>query len=186
MDVSKCMELVKKILSQFRSKHCWYGYPETEDMIQIGMLEVMKCVKRYNEKQSEFESYAAPRIWGEFLDQLRQRNGMRPCWKAKDKPIVVQFPDQDMVLCGTGRHDAMPDGRRIPITDIYDLGKLSYKPELKIDLSKISKKSRFIIKALYYNGKTQADLMEYYHLTQGRISQLKKIAFNELRAKLLL
>lgn len=74
-DKEQCLRefapLVKRIAHHLKAK--LPGSVEVDDMIQAGMMGLLEAANRYDElRGAQFETYAAQRIRGAMLDELRQ------------------------------------------------------------------------------------------------------------------
>ncbi|MDE2624685.1 MAG: RNA polymerase sigma factor FliA [Betaproteobacteria bacterium] len=74
-DKEQCLKefapLVKRIAHHLKAK--LPGSVEVDDMIQAGMMGLLEAANRYDElRGAQFETYAAQRIRGAMLDELRQ------------------------------------------------------------------------------------------------------------------
>lgn len=67
--------LVKRLAHQMRAK--LPASVEVDDLIQAGMIGLLDAINRYEETHgAQFETYAAQRIRGAMLDELRSRDWM--------------------------------------------------------------------------------------------------------------
>lgn len=64
--------LVKRIVRQLNSQHG--GAIDREDMEQIGLLGLLDALRRYGEPDEKFGAYAAMRVRGAILDELRRQD----------------------------------------------------------------------------------------------------------------
>lgn len=78
-DKEQCLKeyapLVKRIAHHLKAK--LPGSVEVDDIIQAGMMGLLEAAGRYDElRGAQFETYAAQRIRGAMLDELRQADWM--------------------------------------------------------------------------------------------------------------
>ena len=78
-DKEQCLRefapLVKRIAHHLKAR--LPGSVEVDDMIQAGMMGLLEASNRYDElRGAQFETYAAQRIRGAMLDELRQTDWM--------------------------------------------------------------------------------------------------------------
>ena len=180
METEDGVALIKKIYNVFRDRFHWDGYPEKEDMLQIGMLKWLECQKRFDPSQASFETFASRRIYGAMLDEVRTRHMMKPYRPVDGEP----FDGRDILY--DYDFDINTDQyQNENYNDIVQKGSLSVKPITTAILSNLTERSRLILTEIYINGNHGKHLYKQFGVTQGRISQLRKIALNELRAKLL-
>ncbi|WP_418303702.1 RNA polymerase sigma factor FliA [Pandoraea pulmonicola] len=67
--------IVKRVVRQLLSQAC--GAIAQEDMEQIGLMGLLEALRRYGEVDEAFAGYAAMRVRGAILDELR-RHDWRP------------------------------------------------------------------------------------------------------------
>ena len=78
-DKEQCLReyapLVKRIAHHLKAR--LPGSVEVDDIIQAGMMGLLEAANRYDElRGAQFETYAAQRIRGAMLDELRQADWM--------------------------------------------------------------------------------------------------------------
>jgi len=71
-DVQAYLPLVKRVARQLNSQAG--GALDREDMEQIGLMGLLEALRRYGEPDARFGSYAAMRIRGAILDELRRQD----------------------------------------------------------------------------------------------------------------
>jgi RNA polymerase sigma factor for flagellar operon FliA len=64
--------LVKRVVRQLASQAG--GAMDREDMEQIGLLGLLDCLRRYGTPDEKFGAYAAMRVRGAILDELRRQD----------------------------------------------------------------------------------------------------------------
>ena len=157
------IDLVKKIFCMFKSKYNWSGYPEKDDMIQIGYMALIGCQKRFNPKICGFETYASKRIYGAMLDAYRRKDLCR-CNRDAGWEANYYFQSD------------MPS--EIPYTH-------KFPADSEIDLSFLDKKSRLILHDYYFNSMDLKAIAAKYKVSTVTIWQYKKQALGKLKAKLI-
>lgn len=66
------LPLVKRIVRQLTSQTG--GVLDREDMEQIGLMGLLECLRRYGVPDEKFGAYAALRVRGAILDELRRQD----------------------------------------------------------------------------------------------------------------
>jgi RNA polymerase sigma factor for flagellar operon FliA len=64
--------LVRRVVRQLGSQAA--GALDREDMMQIGLMGLLEALRRYGEPDDRFEAYAAMRVRGAILDELRRQD----------------------------------------------------------------------------------------------------------------
>ena len=71
-DVQAYLPLVKRVVRQLNSQAG--GAVDRDDMEQIGLMGLLEALRRYGQPDAGFGSYAAMRIRGAILDELRRQD----------------------------------------------------------------------------------------------------------------
>src|SRR5690606_533890 len=64
--------LVRRAVAQLASQAG--GAMDRDDMLQIGLMGLLEALRRYGEPDERFPGYAAQRIRGAILDELRRQD----------------------------------------------------------------------------------------------------------------
>ena len=148
-------DLVFRIYYRFSKRHYWSGYPEKEDLLQIGKLALLGCQERYDKKRGEFEPFASKRIYGAMLDEFRRKDIIRPCRSTGSVYFQSEMPNLEY-------------NHRFPA-------------DLSIDISSLSERKQKIINLIFFRGLSEPTIANRLKLSAARVSQLKKEALAQLR-----
>lgn len=89
--------LVKKIV--LRMMPTYEGYNNYDDMVSNGIFGLMDAVEKYDiERNVKFEHYAAMRIKGEIIDQIRKQDWAPSSLRRKIKSITNAYNDLENQL----------------------------------------------------------------------------------------
>ena len=108
--VHQYLPLVKRIVSQLSLQAS--QALDREDMEQIGLMGLLECLRRYGEPDEQFGRFAALRIRGAILDELRrldwrprqvrqQVHKLRDAIRALSRSLG-RAPQEDEILAHTG------------------------------------------------------------------------------------
>lgn len=172
--IRKNMRLVAHMVKKYASSDI-----ETEDMISIGSIGLIKAIKSYNlEKGSRFATYAAKCIDNELLMTLRS-NRKRKCEVSLNEPIGT---DKE------GNEISLMDFIESPERDIHEI------VELKSEIvwlqgainKELNERERQIIGLRYglfgERERTQLEIAQMLGISRSYVSRIEKKALNKLKA----
>jgi RNA polymerase, sigma 28 subunit, SigD/FliA/WhiG len=193
--VEEHIGLVKKVASKI-----FYRLPDCEiefdDLVQTGIVGLLKALENYNEDKGKFSTYAYIRIRGEILDFLRQQYIMPKTEKDK---ITIECADKLGDELPISKNAIMlsldkiisEDGEEFSFIDLFASKSKTPEEEYaqKELLEKISEaidkylddNEKKIIQYLYFEEKDPKEISEIMNISLGRISQLKSRAVEKLK-----
>lgn len=152
--------------------------PDTQDLISIGAMGLIKAVNNYDlEKNIKLATFASRCIENEILMHLRKVS-RRKCEVSLDEPINTDWEGNELLLSDIIGTD--PDAISIEIEK---------KSEIEVlyrSVEKLNPKEKKIIYLRYgLNGeeeKTQKEIADMLGISQSYISRLEKKVLLKLRA----
>lgn len=196
--VEENIGLVKKVASKI-----YYRLPDCEidfdDLVQVGIIGLLKALDNYNEDKGRFSTYAYIRIRGEILDFLRDQDIMPKTEKDK---ITIEYADKlgdelpisksaimlslDKIFSENGEGfsflDIFASKSKTP-EEIYERNEMIEKISEAVE-KYLDENERKIIQYLYFEEKDPKEISEIMNISLGRISQLKSRAVEKLRKSL--
>jgi len=184
---------------------------EFNDLVSIGLEELVKLARRYDPKQNDnFWGYAQKRIYGSMLDFLRS---LDPVSRGERKTIKEIEKITESYLA---EHDTEPDDEYIAkelgidtekvrkarnAGEIYNVMPIEEQMNffenvtLKIEqeeliesikkvLKTMSEKEQLIIQLYYFEELSLKEISEILGVTESRISQIHKKVIKKLREEL--
>jgi len=184
---------------------------EFNDLVSIGLEELVKLARRYDPKQNDnFWGYAQKRIYGSMLDFLRSLDTV----SRSDRKIIKDI--EKIVESYRAEYDVEPDDEYIAqklgidvekvkkaknASEIYNVmpieeqmnffENISVKIEeeelieaVKKVLSKMNEKEQMIIQLYYFEELSLKEISEILGVTESRISQIHKNVIKKLRKEL--
>lgn len=197
----------------FRLKERLPSSIDVQDLISIGMEELIKLSRRYDTEQNDsFWGYAKKRVYGSMLDYLRSLDVIsrsnRRLVKAIDTEIS-KFAGEDMAepsdeylaeKLGEPIHKireaklASQINTNVPLNEHImghkdeDIEKVIEKEQMiesiKDILSTLSDREQMIITLYYYDELNLKEISEILEISESRISQIHKKLVKQLRIKL--
>jgi RNA polymerase sigma factor for flagellar operon FliA len=112
--------LVRRIAQQFMAKVP--ASVEVDDLIQAGMIGLADAISRYEPDQgATLETFAAQRIKGSMLDELRANDWMSRGARKAQKDIVLAIQKAEQRLCRPPRESEIAQELGVPLQEYYEL-----------------------------------------------------------------
>ncbi len=187
--------LVKKVASKI-----YYKLPpcdiEFDDLVNTGMIGLMKAIERYDREQAQFSTYAYIKIRGEILDFLRSLAVVPRTMKEQIKKEEAENPDakplplsnaavmlsMDKALTIEGANyrliDTLVSKERSPEEEA-EIAELGEKMAEAMDA--LDAKERSVLQLLYFEEREPREIAEQLNISQSRVSQLKTQAIRKLK-----
>lgn len=183
-----------------------YG-EETEDLIQIGYIGLLKAAERFDESRGlAFSTYAVPMITGEIRSQLRDRGAIKVSRGLKADAFAVRKAENELTarsgsspkvselaaetgLSAERVREALAAADAMKNFEDYDKANLRVDNEnstvmridLKSSLSRLSPKQRQLIILRYFKDMTQQQVAAIMGISQVQVWRIEKKTLNELK-----
>jgi len=184
---------------------------EFNDLVSIGLEELVKLARRYDPKQNDnFWGYAQKRIYGSMLDFLRSLDTV----SRSDRKIIKDI--EKIIESYQAEHNVEPDDEYIaqklgievekvrraknaseiynvmPIEEqmsFFDNVSVKIEEEELIDavkkvLKTMSEKEQLVIQLYYFEELSLKEISDILGVTESRISQIHKNVIKKLRKEL--
>ena len=181
------------------------------DLVSIGLEELVKLAKRYDPKKNDnFWGYAQKRVYGSMLDFLRSLDtisrGDRKLIKEIEKIVSEYYdeyntePDNEYIANKLGVsvekikkakrnmeiYTVMPIEEQMSFFD--NVSKKIEEEELieviKKILKKMSKKEQLVIQLYYFEELSLKEIAQILEISESRVSQIHKNVIRKLREEL--
>jgi RNA polymerase sigma factor for flagellar operon FliA len=190
--------LVKKVASKI-----FYKLPpcdiEFDDLVNTGMIGLMKAIDKYDREQAKFSTYAYIKIRGEILDYLRSLEVVPRTMKEKIKKEEEENPDakplplsnaavlvsMEKALNIDGANyrliDTLVSSDRSPEeeTELAEMGE-----KIAMAMQRLSDKERTVLQMLFFEERDPKEVTLLLHISASRVSQLKSQAVGKLKTAL--
>jgi RNA polymerase sigma factor FliA len=204
--------LVKRIVRQLNSQV--QGAIDRDDMEQIGLMGLLEALRRYGEPDTGFGSYAALRVRGAILDELRrqdwrpravrqQSHKMRDAVRELTRKLGREPGEQEIMtalgLDAEGYQAYLLDENAETIASfdeilqdtLADTGsvagpeeQLMIRRSLEQALNGLDEREQRVIQMYYEFELSYKEIAAVLDLTDARVCQLNKQALNKMRAVL--
>ncbi len=198
----------------FRLKERLPASVDVNDLISIGLEEMVKLSRKYDQSQNDsFWGYAKKRVYGSMLDYLRSldvisRNNRRLV-KAIDTEIGKHLsenatePDDNTLALRLGESvakireakAASEIATNVPLNEQIIAGHIEDQVEKKVEqdqlieaikgiLTTLSSREQTIIELYYFEELNLKEISQILEISESRISQLHKKLMQQLRNRL--
>ena len=204
--------LVKRIVRQLNSQV--QGAIDRDDMEQIGLMGLLEALRRYGEPDAGFGSYAALRVRGAILDELRrqdwrpravrqQSHKLRDAVRELTRKLGREPSEQEaMAALGLNAEDYQAyllDENAETIASFDDIlqdtladtgsvagpeEQLMIRRSLEQALNGLDEREQRVIQMYYEFELSYKEIAAVLDLTDARVCQLNKAALNKMKAVL--
>lgn len=188
------LQLVKKVASKVYAKLPDCGI-EFDDLVQVGIIGLIKAIDSYKQDRAQFSTYAYIRIRGEILDFLRSLDIMPHTEREKikteraeeglDLPVsnTAIFVSIDKVISEEDESisfiDTFVSKVKTPEEE-YSIKELIEKINEYMDKN-FSETDKEVIQMLFFEEKEPKEISESLGISLSRISQVKSVAIEKLK-----
>lgn len=187
------LQLVKKVASKI-----YYRIPrgeiEFDELVNIGVIGLMKAIEKYDEDKAKFSTYAYIKIRGEILDYLRSLDIIPRGLREKIKKGEIVDENMDIPLSSSAIFlsiekaiNGTDDLKFIDtlVSKLETPEEYAEKSELREKLLKVlntlSEKEKQILQMIFFEEKDLKEISEKLNISVSRISQIKSQALSKLR-----
>ncbi|MDI1308032.1 MAG: RNA polymerase sigma factor FliA [Methylotenera sp.] len=118
--LNKHAVLVKKLAYQLKAK--LPPSVELDDLIQAGMMGLLDAINRYEDTHgAQFETYAAQRIRGSMLDELRSADWLPRSVRKNMRDVEVAISQLEQQLGKPPTENEVAKKLQLPLNDYYDM-----------------------------------------------------------------
>ncbi|WP_456392411.1 sigma-70 family RNA polymerase sigma factor [Persephonella sp.] len=187
------LSLVKKVASKI-----YYRLPkgdiEFDDLVNVGVIGLIKAIEKYNKDKAKFSTYAYIKIRGEILDYLRSLDIVPRTVRdkiKKEKPIEEGKPvpvSNTAVMVSIEKALSSDDSFRIIDTLVSsretpeeEVIREDQKEKLLEAIQMLSEKEKKVLQMLYFEERDLKSVAEEINVSVSRVSQIKSEAVKKLR-----
>ncbi|MBK3332477.1 sigma-70 family RNA polymerase sigma factor [Persephonella atlantica] len=188
------LSLVKKVASKI-----YYRLPkgeiEFDDLVNVGVIGLIKAIERYNSDRAKLSTYAYIKIRGEILDYLRSldivprtiRDKIKrepPIEEGKPVPlsntaVMVSIEkalssDESLKIV-----DTLVSNRSTPEEEVI---KEDQREKLLKAIEMLNEKEKKVLQMLYFEEKDLRTVAQEINVSVSRVSQIKHEALKKLRS----
>ncbi len=187
------LPLVKKVASKI-----YYRLPkgdiEFDDLVNVGVIGLIKAIERYDKDKAKFSTYAYIKIRGEILDYLRSLDIVPRTIRDKIKkepPIEEGKPvplSNTAVMVSIEKALSSDESLKIVDTLVSDKNtpeeeviKEDQKEKLLEAIELLNEKEKKVLQMLYFEEKDLKTVAQELDISVSRVSQIKHEAIKKLK-----
>ncbi len=188
------ISLVKKVASKI-----YYRLPkgdiEFDDLVNVGVIGLMKAIQKYDRDKAKFSTYAYIKIRGEILDYLRSLDIVPRTVRDKIKKEPPLEEGKPVPLSNTAVmvsiEKALSSDESLKIVDTLvsnretpeeEVIKEDQKEKLMQAVNLLSEKEKRVLQMLYFEEKDLKSVAKEIKVSVSRVSQIKSEAIKKLKS----
>ena len=188
------ISLVKKVASKI-----YYRLPkgdiEFDDLVNVGVIGLMKAIQRYDKDKAKFSTYAYIKIRGEILDYLRSLDIVPRTVRDKIKKEPPLEEGKPVPLSNTAVmvsiEKALSSDESLKIVDTLvsnretpeeEVIKEDQKEKLMYAVNLLSEKEKKVLQMLYFEERDLKTVAKEINVSVSRVSQIKSEAIKKLKS----
>ena len=203
-------ELVMEYIGQVKSivlrmVPTYRGYSSYDDMLSCGILGLMDAIEKYDPgKNVKFEYYAAMRIRGEIIDNIRKQDWAPSSLRRKIKAInnaanelensLSRSPTDEEIASHLGMEEEEVQ-KTLEKSHMFNIVYFEEAMEEKVEgsemvemlggfIESLSEKERMVITLYYYEEMKLKEIANLLGVSESRASQIHSKAVMLLRSKM--
>ncbi|WP_456455281.1 sigma-70 family RNA polymerase sigma factor [Thermovibrio sp.] len=186
------LPLVKKVASRIY-KRIPPGIIEFDELVNTGVIGLMKAIDNYDSKKARFSTYAYIKVRGEILDYLRKLDFLPRSVREKVKngewegvkEEAVFFISLEEKLFSSPDSPSFKDllSSDLP-TPEQELLLKDLKEKLVEAIDKLSDREKLVLQLLFVEELDLKSVAEILNISVSRVSQIKGGALKKLRVLL--
>jgi len=183
------LPLVKKVASKIY-RRLPEGTVEFEELVNVGVIGLMKAVDKYDEAKAKFSTYAYIKIRGEILDFLRKLDPLPRNLRNKIKNSDWEDVKEEAVFFLSIEENLFRNSDGIKVKDT--LASTVPDPEDEVEkkermellskaIGKLSEKEQLVLQLIFVEELDLKSVAEILNISVSRVSQIKTSALKKLR-----
>ncbi len=189
--------LVKKVASKIFFKLPADSGIEFDELVNTGIIGLIKAIDNFDEKKAQFSTYAYIKIRGEILDYLRSLHivprTMREKIKKEKEQSGKDIPLSNLAILVSLDKAIGEDEGSSKLIDIM-ISKDKSPEEQAIGseehdivqkaIETLNEKEKRVLQMFFFEEKDPKEIAQSLQISQSRVSQLKAQALHKLKAVL--
>lgn len=183
------LPLVRKVASRIYSR-IPEGVVEFEDLVNTGVIGLIKAIDNYDSKKAKFSTYAYIKIRGEILDYLRKLDFLPRSVREKLKNGAASEIREEVISLISIEEKLFGNSERYSLKDVISseepepeelLLKEDAKRILSSAISKLSDKEQLVLQLIFVEELDLKSISEILGVSVSRVSQIKTGALKKLK-----
>ncbi len=189
------LPLVKKVAAKIYHKlpDCDI---EFDDLVNTGIIGLMKAIEKYDERKAKFSTYAYIKIRGEILDYLRSLEIVPRSVKDKIKKECENTDELSIPLSNTAVmvsiekaiYEKDPSLKLIDtlvskrISPEEEVIQEDLREKILLAMEKLNEKEKAVLQMIYFEERDLKYISNQLGISMSRVSQLKSIAIEKIKS----
>ncbi|WP_457567701.1 sigma-70 family RNA polymerase sigma factor [Desulfurobacterium sp.] len=182
------LPLVKKIANKIY-RRIPEGIVDFDDLVNTGVIGLMKAIDRYDERKANFSTYAYIRIRGEIMDFLRSVDFMSRGAREKMKNGEAELLKAEMMYITSIEESLFKGADKLTIADTLKSDAPGPEEEtilkdLKFRLARaidnLSDREKLILQLIFVEELDLKSISKILDISVSRVSQIKTRALEKL------
>jgi RNA polymerase sigma factor for flagellar operon FliA len=183
------LPLVKKVANRIY-RRIPEGAVEFEELVNTGVIGLIKAIEKYDQKKAKFSTYAYIKIRGEILDYLRKLDFLPRSVREKVKNGEIGDLKEEIVSFISIEEKLFSDSDRFTVKDTLaadcptpeeELLLKDAKERLAEAIKKLSDKEQLVLQLIFVEELDLKSIGEILGISVSRVSQIKTAAIKKLR-----
>lgn len=183
------LPLVKKVANKIYNR-IPEGVVDFEELVNTGVIGLIKAIDRYDEKKAKFSTYAYIKIRGEILDYLRKLDFLPRSVRGKIKKGEVEDLKEEIVSFISIEEKLFSESDRFTIKDTLVSSNPTPEEELILNdmksrladaISRLSDREKLILQLIFVEELDLKSISEILGISVSRVSQIKTAALKKLK-----
>ncbi|MRJ01899.1 MAG: sigma-70 family RNA polymerase sigma factor [Epsilonproteobacteria bacterium] len=185
--------LVKKVASKIFFKLPKDSGIEFDELVNTGIIGLIKAIDKFDEKKARFSTYAYIKIRGEILDYLRSLHIMPRSMREKIKREKEEGRDVPLsnlaIMISMEKALGQEEGsaRLIDIMVSEEQGpedravQSQLHEKVREAMEQLNEKERRTLQMFFFEEREPKEIAKALKVSQSRVSQIKSQAINKLK-----
>jgi len=184
------LPLVKKVAGRIY-KRIPPGVIEFDELVNTGVIGLMKAIDNYDSKKARFSTYAYIKVRGEILDYLRKLDFLPRSVREKVKNSEWEGVKEEAVFFVSLEEKLFSNSDSPSFKDLLssdlpnpeqELLLKDLKEKLVEAMDKLSDREKLVLQLLFVEELDLKSVAEILNISVSRVSQIKGGALKKLRA----
>ncbi len=186
------LPLVRKVASKI-FRRIPEGVIEFDELVNTGVIGLIKAIDRYDENKARFSTYAYIKIRGEILDYLRKLDFLPRSVRGKVKAKELEETREEAALFISIEENLFRNNDKLKLKDILSSEEktpeertiaVELKERLVKALNQLSDKEKLVLQLIFVEELDLKSVSDILGVSVSRISQIKTSALRKLKGLL--
>ena len=183
------LPLVKKVANKIY-KRIPEGVVDFEELVNTGVIGLIKAIDKYDEKKAKFSTYAYIKIRGEILDYLRKLDFLPRSVRGKIKKGEIEDLKEEIASFISLEEKLFSESDRFTVKDTLVSNNPTPEEELILSdmknrladaIRKLSEREKLVLQLIFVEELDLKSISEVLGISVSRVSQIQSAALKKLK-----